>query len=446
MIIDTSFNQSSLGDHGAAGRVLVIDTSTDYIDHLHRCYPGRALFVTDPAERQKGAEKAPDSASELLVDPDSPTVVIERIRHHLKNHRLEATGVACFDCESMYLSALIAREFGLSYPAPEAVLASRIKFISKERWRRFGLDCPRAEEITTAAQADDFRMRHGGRVVIKPLSGSGSELIFVCQSRAECDSALATMRRRLAAMPRERMYAAYAVPGCSIDPHNVFLAEEFCFGDEYSCDFFIDGDTVRVVRLARKWLKPDPAPGIALAYLVPGRLPEKISCETFHDVLRCAAQALGISRSLCMLDFLVAEERLILLELAPRPGGDCLPQLLRAACGLDILGLELDVAQCLPLDIPDPDRWQSLVGLRLFASRAGIISAIDPTALARDPRVREVRLKCAAGHQVILPPDDYHSRILGYAIFEPGSEQTIGPACLDLLGRLDVRYAEGGPA
>jgi hypothetical protein len=40
-------------------RLLVVGTTSDYIDHICTRYPGRALFVTDPAERAAALEKEP---------------------------------------------------------------------------------------------------------------------------------------------------------------------------------------------------------------------------------------------------------------------------------------------------------------------------------------------------------------------------------------------------
>ncbi len=428
-------------------RVLVIDTSTDYIAHIARRWPGRTLFVTDPAERARGPEPSPGAIDELLAPMTDPPAVLAAVQDHMARHGFTASGVACFDCESMYLSSRIARELGLPYPSCEAVLACRSKSISKERWRRAGLACPAAEEVRTVEEIETFRLRHGGTVLLKPLTGAGSELLFLCLDRPACERGVTALRRGLAERAGERMYAAFEAQGHRTDPRQVFVAEEYCAGQEYSCDFVIEGDLVRLVRLARKWPKPDPAPGITLAYQAPARLPDAISEDRFRDTLRRAASALGIDRALCMLDFLIDGDRLVLLEMAPRPGGDCLPQLLRACCGLDILGLELDVAGGRSFSLQDPDACQPLVGLRLFAPAAGCITAIETSSLMNDPRVREIHLKPrhGAGHRVVLPPEDYHSRVLGCVVFQPRTEDTITTDCRELQDLLGIRYDEEEP-
>ncbi len=53
-------------------RLLVVGTTSDYIDHILTRYPGRALFVTDPAERAAAVERYPAPADELLCNLENP--------------------------------------------------------------------------------------------------------------------------------------------------------------------------------------------------------------------------------------------------------------------------------------------------------------------------------------------------------------------------------------
>jgi hypothetical protein len=437
--IDDGLNALPTSD----GRVLVVDASTDYIEFIDRHYTGRVIFVTDPSVRLCGNEYPPDRQSEILVDMNDHRFVLEEIRSHLERYNLRATGVACFDCESLHLSSLLAAGLGLPYPSPEAVLTSRSKFLSKIRWQQARLDCPACCQIYFADEAITFMQQYGGKIMLKPLTGSGSELSFLCTSVQETEAAFAVMTHSLAAMPKtERMYNSYDVAGALIDPRRVYIAEEYCEGDEYSCDFLIEADRIEIIRVARKWLKPDPAPGTIMAYMVPET--PTLDPVRLREKLLSAAQVLGIDRGLCMADFLIAGDRLILLELTPRPGGDCLPPLLRAGCGLDIFGLALDVAEGIPVQMAKFRPQLPMVGLRLFAPLpGGIISRIDTEGLRDDPRLLELKLTCKPGYRVVHPPEAYHSRILGYALFRPFAENTVEQECLELLDKLKVSYNEG---
>ena len=144
-----------------------------------------------------------------------------------------------------------------------------------------------------------------------------------------------------------------------------------------------------------------------------------------------------------MVDFIVREGKPYLLELTPRPGGDCLPWLIRQSSGLDMLGLTLDIAQGLEITLPAAESWESLVGLRLIAADAGVIKRIDGEPLRRDPRVREVHLKRRNGHRVVLPPKDYDSRILGHVIFKPSGTDERGRRVFGT--GIETRCSHGGP-
>jgi len=223
-----------------------------------------------------------------------------------------------------------------------------------------------------------------------------------------------------------------------VDSRRIFAVEEFIEGAEFSCDYILDGDCVEIVRIARKVPARGLPIGTILAYLLPAELPPPIEIEDFRRQLRDAARAVGLERAICMLDFFVRDGEAVLIEIAPRPGGDCLPFLLRRSCGLDILGAALDFAERRPVSIPAPERWRRLVGVRLFASRPGVIREISTASIREDRRALECYLKRGPGHRVILPPENYDSRILGHVIFEPNDFDAIESECLEIASKLRV--------
>jgi len=139
-----------------------------------------------------------------------------------------------------------------------------------------------------------------------------------------------------------------------------------------------------------------------------------------------------------MVDFIVHNDEIVLLEITPRPGGDCLPSLIRNSLDIDMFALTLDFAEGRTLNIPNRKKDKPLVGMRLFGTRDGKISRIDAGSIEKDQRVKEVYLKRTVGHRVILPPDDYDSRVLGHVIFEPESPHSIERECRELAARLEL--------
>jgi biotin carboxylase len=423
-------------------RVLVVGTTADYIDLIRRRHPGRALFVTDPAERARATEEAPAEAEEVLCDLTDSAGAADALRDHAHRHGIVADGVACFDCESLALASDLAQGMGLPFPSPRAVSVSRNKFLSKSLWRESGVPCPKAAVAREASEVSAFMDRLGAPVILKPLTGSGSELVFRCTDREEGRSAFETIRRGLSERNGSRMYRQ--APACfeGLDPLRDVVLEQAVTGPEYSCDFLLDNGTLEIIRTARKIPLPGGQIGIAAAYVLPAPLPAAVSAEDFRDRLHRAARALGLERALCMVDFIVQEKEAYLLELTPRPGGDCLPWLIRQSSGLDMLGLALDFAEGNEPPLPDEASWNPLVGLRMFAETAGVLARIDARAIESDPRVREVLIKRRPGHRVALPPEDYDSRLLGHVIFKPSGETTLEEECAELAAGMVVEMED----
>jgi len=435
-------------------RVLVVGTTPDYVDLILKGHPGRALFLTDPRFREGAREDPPAAIDEVLEDlTRPPAVILQTLQAHLDRWGLALSGITSFDCESLLIAARLAESFGLPYPRPGSMLAARDKFACKRLWLEAGLPCPRARLVREAREAAAFLRQlpaaAGGPapgIVLKPLTGSGSELVFLCRTAAEIERAVEEMRARLAGHRDVRMYAPIETPLGRLDPRAVFVAEEFVAGDEHSCDFLIDGDRVEVVRVARKLLAPAGWPlGTTLAYELPARLPPAVDPDAFRRQLGEAAWALGITRAICMLDFIVRGDRALMIEMSPRPGGDCLPPLILASSGLDMLRAALDLAEGREIEIPPAEAWRRRIGLRLFAREAGTVARIDPARLAGDPRVCAVHLTREPGHRVVLPPDNYDSRILGYAIFAPSDRRPLADECAELAGLLDLELRRAAP-
>ncbi len=395
-------------------RVLVVGTTSDYIDHIRRNFPGRAVFVTDPGERKKAKEARPNPEEEILCQLENPFPVINALRTHLKICGIQAGGVVCYDCESLELAATIAGELNLPFPSVSSICNCRNKFLAGRLWEKAGVPCPEAVAVNSLTDALGFMDRVQAPIILKPMTGSGSELVFQCRNESECFEAFSLLQTRLSRHENIRMYQAG-------NRGREFIAERFVQGDEYSCDFILADEKAEIIRIARKIPDPDGLPGTTLTYVLPVSLPE--GSPEPGPILCKAAHALGLKQTVCMADFILEKGIPCLLEMAPRPGGDCIPRIIEKSSGLDMIGLALDFAERKPLNLPS--QWKKLAGVRFFAKKSGIIRQLDDSRIKADGRVRESHLKVRAGHQVTLPPDDYDSRILGHVIFSPSQPDDI---------------------
>ena len=153
------------------------------------------------------------------------------------------------------------------------------------------------------------------------------------------------------------------------------------------------------------------------------------------------ARALGIDHAICMVDFLVSGDEIVLLEMTPRPGGDCIPHLLRRSGRLDILSLAVDFAGRQNLALPAEPLNGRYVGLRLHARKPGQIMKFNTDRLREDSRIREIQLIRTEGHQVSMPPADYESWYLGYVIFQPADGVAVERQCSEISRELVLETA-----
>ena len=413
---------------------LVVGTTPDYIEWIRRIVPGRGLFMTDPLLRQGAKEPRPEETEEILCDLADYPLVGDRLEKHLAHWGIEPDGVACFDCESMGLAAALGERFSLPYPPQDAIALCRDKYLSKIRWREEGLPCPRARMVHDADEAERFLAELGGRMVLKPLTGSGSEHVGLCGSPEACRSHYGSILAALESRGANRLYRSPA------PAHDRIVAEEFIDGEEYSCDFIIDGNRIALVRLARKIRAGNRPFGTIHGYVLCRDLPGKGGREAFLEALGKSARSLRIDRSICMVDFIERNGEMVFLELAPRPGGDCLPHLLLKARGLDILKLSLGFARgqyALPEGDPGGPA-PGFMGMRIIAKEGGILREIDVGALKEDPRVMDVGLSKEPGDIVVMPPEDYDSWILGHVIARVEAGEDPADLLIDLDGKIRV--------
>lgn len=414
----------------SAAKVLVVGTTSDYIDWLRRAAPGRFIFLTDPCNRDQAVEAAPSAPEEILCVLEDYDLAAQILEKHLQHWGLSVDGVTSFDCESMELAAFLAEKLSLPYTSVASIRLCRDKFATKNIWQKNGVRCPRHRLVQSADAVRDFMQDIGGPCVLKPLSASGSELVFRCSTLKDCDKFTKLMLDGLAAREAIRLYD---------NATSWFIAEEYIDGEEFSCDFTIRDNQLDILRLAQKIKLKGNYFGTIHGYRLSDWETAHISQEILAELLLHGADALGINNAICMVDFIVTDGMISLLEITPRPGGDCIPFLLSKATGFDILRYATDFARQdtnneIPLNMPPCE----MIALRLHAGSSGEIIRMDSDKLRQDERVHEINLIRKIGHQITMPPVDYESWYLGHLLFQPHPDIPIEQQCNEVRRMLDL--------
>ena len=411
--------------------VLVVGTTPDYIEWIRKRLPRKALFLTDPELRNHAAEPKPAPEEEVLCRLSDKGNVLKALSRHLEKYCIELAGIASFDCESIPLAADLAQNLNLPYCSAESVAVCQNKLVSKQKWAQNGLFTPRVAEVESEAHLVDFFHKTNGGCVLKPQNGTGSELVFLCSTEDEC-------RKYYRLINDSRKPACFNESTHSNGQANKIIAEAFINGEEFSCDFIIKDKHIQIIRICRKILLKHGPTGTAQAYVLLPACQTQVNTAELKKTLYKGAKALNIDSALCMADMIVKDGSIYLLEITPRPGGDCLPYLLAYARNMDILGLTLAFACQKQISLPRHFQEKPIVGLRIHGTEAGVLEKIDTTRAISDPRVRQVFIKKTAGHRITLPPEDYDSWVLGHVIFVPFDGNDIEGQCRQIRDGIEI--------
>lgn len=413
-------------------KILVVGTTSDYIDLLRSSFKDRVVFLTDFQEKLNIQKNSLDVTTEIFCDSEDYASSMKALSEFLRVYDISLSGIVCFDCESLGLASMIAAKYLLPFPGLESISHCRSKYQSKYLWKKNGVPCPEVRIVKLDTENKTSTVDLDFPVVLKPLSGSGSELVFCAQDNTEYENALQIIKQRLSVSTNRRMYSSIPVSK-EYHPRKVVVVEEFIPGDEYSCDFILEENKVKLLRFSKKIIGDEASFGTVSAYMMPAQFPAGWTSKRLEKRLLEASNALGLNRMIAMADLKFTNHEFYLLELTPRLGGDCLPMLIKACIQLDVFQLALDFSEGKETILPLFESGKSVIGMPIISSKQGILKDLNLSLIKQDSRVFEIQIKRQSGDHIKLPPLDYDSRLLAYVLFYPDSKISIDEQCRDLL-------------
>jgi biotin carboxylase len=174
------------------------------------------------------------------------------------------------------------------------------------------------------------------------------------------------------------------------------------------------------------------------ANLLPARLPEAQRAALL-DLNLCAIRALGVGRGITHLEVFLTAEGFVFGELAARPPGGHLMELIELAYGFD------PWACCLELErgrsVRAAQLAQRAAGVRVLHPGAGRVVAVNGLeAIARLPQL--VRLVCRARPGDLVAERAGAGQEVGYAIFQSERREDVA-AALE-AARREISFAMAG--
>ncbi|MDQ3758080.1 MAG: ATP-grasp domain-containing protein [Actinomycetota bacterium] len=341
------------------------------------------LLAADPSRYPYAQE---DDIRTVVIDTSDEDAVLAACN--------ELGDVAGITSSSEYFiapAARVAAALGLPGPDADAIGRCRDKEAQRNVLAEARVPIPRFAAASTPEEAVKAAEDIGLPVVLKPVAGSGSVGVRLCES---ADEVRAHAGALLATTVNER--------GIPIPAR--LLVEELALGPECSAEVF-SGRTVGVVR---KHL------GEAPWFVETGHdFPAPFPADDIHAVASCArdaAEALGLGFGPIHAELRLTSRGPRVIEVNPRLAGGNIPELVRHASGVDLV---TEAVRLVVGGRPHLDATRRRHGaLRfLLAPRAGTLHAVNgiEEAAAVDGVV-EVRVTKQPG-DALTRQGDFRDRI-----------------------------------
>ena len=318
-------------------------------------------------------------------------------------------GIVAVGDKPAFVAAKIAKACRLRFHSPDAVEASRNKFLARERFRDAGLLVPEFYQIPISEHPSGARFYP---CVLKPLSLSASRGVIRADNETEFVRAF---RRIRALLEHEELNEAIQV-------------ERFIAGREFALEGIMDRGRLEAIAL---FDKPDPLDGPFFEetiYVTPSREPASIQAAIFETAGR-AVKALGLSDGPIHAEMRVNAEGVWMLEVAARPiGGLCA----KAIPGLEEFLLRRAVGEA----VPPPTPKDASAVMMIPIPREGVyVETTGVEQAAALPGITEVIITAKQGHKIVPLPEG--ASYLGFIFARADTPAEAESALRSAHGQLD---------
>lgn len=234
--------------------------------------------------------------------------------------------------------ATLAAERGLSHSPIDALEAATNKYVARQRLHAAGVpDVPFGLASDEASLLDAAR-RIGYPVILKPLTGVGSSLIFKCADDAEARKAFRFAMRRLPAAYYDQLrMAPHRIGSMQFDPARSMLVERYLDGREASVECIVLGNEV-IPLVVHDKLDVEERRGVVLEHLLvapPCRFTRaEVGAMKRHAV--ASIRALGLRDMFCHVEMRYVDDGPRVLEINPRVGGACITESIETFTNLKV--------------------------------------------------------------------------------------------------------------
>ncbi|PDT33059.1 MULTISPECIES: lyase family protein [Sinorhizobium] len=290
----------------------------------------------------------------------------------------------------------VATAMGLPAPNPEAVATCRNKWKQAAELQRQSITIPETRLATSIRDVENILTQASLPVVVKPVSGSGSSGVRLC------DSATAAIQAFESA--KDVLLDQVDLPSPDI------LIQQYIEGKEYSAEIIAYDGALHCLGILAKHKGPAPC-FIEVGHDFPAPLPETLLGE-LTSFAAGAVSALGLTFGPAHVEFVITETGPVIIEVNPRLAGGMIPVMLSHALGTSILDM---VIRLYAGDGFTPPRANARAGAIRFqlVHKSGKLKRLS-FSRSPEPTVPEAGLLKSEGEEVQIH-GDFRDRV-AYAV------------------------------
>ncbi len=273
-------------------------------------------------------------------------------------------GVIGFLDSVLPVVARLAAEFGIPGCSPEVLANLTDKSWARARFAERSVPGPgfRVLDAAVGSRSERERLVAGLAypLIIKPADSSAGRGVIRADGPESLSAAWDTA-------------AGFTKSG-------TLLAEEEMHGDEVSVESVTVGGRTSIIAVTEKTTTRGES-FVEMGHALPARLEPAVAGE-IRRVVPAALAALGYDHGIAHTELILTASGPRIIEVNPRPAGDCILDLLRAATGTDLYGVAADLALGLPVDLDALGSLEFTGGaaIRFLGAEPGIVRRIDGVA------------------------------------------------------------------
>lgn len=308
----------------------------------------------------------------IKADPHDAESALNSIRELEKTHGLTPEFVVPITEMTLKTSLMIASAYRLPSLSAKTIEAARNKDLMKSCFYSANVTTPKHKLFSSLNELREIVASMSWPVIIKPTNAAHSVGIIRIDTEKDLEKAYKYCSDGL-----ESVSHSWSIE------NGLYQVEEYIDADrEISVEVFNQGDEHKVIAITDKSLTPPPY-FAETGHMIPSI---ESNNQKVIDLAKNACQALGITMGISHVEIRIDKSgEPYVIEVAARPGGDGIMDLVERACGINPYELHIRSYMGMKQNLPDVIRLLGTAAIAFIQISKGTIKGIQiPQALSKE--------------------------------------------------------------